>query len=393
MSVLTNELLASFDTSTLPTAQAETLPPLVYTSSEFYEFERDAIFGHDWLCVGRADQIPNPGDYTTLTIADEPLLVVRDRAGEIRVLSAVCQHRGMLVAEGSGTCTKFTCPYHHWSYALDGRLLGAPAMERTDDFDKSEFSLPSLPVELWQGFIFTNLDEGAAPLAPRLQSLAELLEHYDLEHATTVLADTYEDLPWNWKVMLENFNDSYHANRLHGAKQDWAPSENCEFLPWDDTVGHVTRVHRFNHIDGSFNPTTKTLLPVFPQLSDQERSRGMFALVPPTLCLAIVPDEIAYFIVCPKGPGAITIHIGYCFDPKALDHPLFDLLLEQAKVGVNYYNAEDIWVDTGVQVGLRSRFAPRGRMSWQEETIRQLARWTVARYRARWPQDTPVPVG
>src|SRR3546814_1577463 len=94
--------------------------------------------------------------YRASTVIDEPLLLTRDRDGELRVLSAVCQHRGMVVAEGTGSCSKLTCPYHHWSYALDGRLLGAPAMERSEGFDKGEHGLPSLPMEVWNGFVFTS---------------------------------------------------------------------------------------------------------------------------------------------------------------------------------------------------------------------------------------------
>jgi phenylpropionate dioxygenase-like ring-hydroxylating dioxygenase large terminal subunit len=167
MSVLSRDLFDSFASSVVDVNEAQSLPPVLYTSPEFYTFEKEAIFAHDWLCVGRVDQVPEPGDWYAFTIVDEPLIVVRGKDGVVRVLSAVCRHRGMVVAEaGGGNCTKFTCPYHHWSYGLDGRLLGAPAMERAVDFDKGDYALPSLPVEIWQGFIFTSFDPAAAPLAP-----------------------------------------------------------------------------------------------------------------------------------------------------------------------------------------------------------------------------------
>jgi phenylpropionate dioxygenase-like ring-hydroxylating dioxygenase large terminal subunit len=259
-------------------------------------------------------------------------------------------------------------------------------MERAVGFDKADYGLPSLPVELWQGFVFTTFDPDPHPLTPTLWRLTGLLEHFAMEESVTVLGDTYNDLPWNWKVMLENFNDSYHANRLHGTKQDWAPSENCEFFDdWSVEENHVTRIHHANHIDGSFNPTTKVLLPVFARLTEEERRRALFALVPPSLGLAIVPDLVTYFVVCPQSAGRITIHIGYCVDPRAPKAPLFNELLEQAKAGVNYYNVEDIWVDTMCQRGLASRFGPKGRLSWQEETVRQLNAWVVERYRRHWP--------
>ncbi len=386
MSLLDPVLESSFDASARDVNEACALPSLVYTSEEFFEFEKDAVFGHEWLCVGRADQIANPGDWYAFEIAGEPLLVTRDRNGEIRVLSAVCRHRGMVVAEGSGHASKFTCPYHHWSYALDGRLLGAPAMERAVDFDKSQHGLPSLRVEIWKGFVFASFDADIAPLAPGLVELDEPLKGYELDDAVTIHSKTLPDLPWNWKVMLENFNDPYHASRLHEPLQTFAPSGMSDFFSWRDDIRHVSRIQHFTHVDGSFNPTMKNLLPVFPGLSEEERKRGLFVLIPPTLALAIVPDEVAYFIVRPQNANTITIDINYCFNQKQLDVPLFDQLFAAAQAGVDNFNVQDVYADTMVQRGLRSRFAPRGRYSWQEATLPQFNRWLVQRYRAHWPR-------
>jgi phenylpropionate dioxygenase-like ring-hydroxylating dioxygenase large terminal subunit len=379
------DLFAGFEASTRDVNEACLLPPELYTSEDWYAFEKEAVFGHSWLCVGRADQIPEPGDWYMFEIADEPLLVVRDQQRQVRVLSAVCQHRGMVVAEGSGRCSKFTCPYHHWSYALDGRLLGAPAMDRAVGFRKQDHGLPSLPIEVWQGFVFTTFDPDPEPLAPSLRELEEPLANFELESSVWRAGKTLTDLPWNWKVMLENFNDPYHASRLHEPLQTFAPSGMSDFFEWRDDANHVSRIQHFTQIDGSFNPTMKCLLPVFPRLTEEERKRGMFVLVPPTLALAVVPDEVAYFLVKPQSATTITIDIGYCFDAKALEEPLFEYLFEQAEMGVNNFNVQDVYADTMVQRGLRSRFAPRGRYSWQEGTLPQFNRWLVNRYHAHWP--------
>lgn len=385
MSMFTTELRSSFQASIRDVNESCLLPPSLYTSEEFFDFERRAVFSHEWLCMGRTSQIPNPGDYLTRTLVDEPLIAVRGKDGEVRVLSAVCQHRGMVVAEGAGNCTKFTCMYHHWSYGLDGRLLGAPAMERAVGFDKADFPLPQLKVELWNGFIFANFDQHAAPLAPSLAKLEPYLANFDLEHVVMPHTDRIDDLPWNWKVMFENFNDAYHATRLHQGPHDFCPSELAEFIPWDDGDNAVARTNGFTHIDGGFNATQKALMPIFPGLTEVERQRITFVLLPPTLCLGFAPDEIFYFIVEPHGAGSISIDIGYCFSPTAVEHPLFDHLFEQAQAGVKIYNDQDVYADTMVQRGLRSRFAPRGRYSYQEETLRQFNRWLVQRYEAHWP--------
>ena len=168
MSLLNDDLLASLDTSVSEVATAATLPPELYTSDEFLGFEKEALFMREWLCVGRGERIPEPGDWFTVTLLEEPVIVARDKEGEVRAMSAVCQHRAMAVCEGQGNDTTFKGPYHHWIYGLDGRLLGAPAMERTDDFDKGEWGLPQLRVEEWMGFVFVNFDPDASALAPTL---------------------------------------------------------------------------------------------------------------------------------------------------------------------------------------------------------------------------------
>ena len=388
MSILTDELLASFESSIDTFENSDTLPAEIYTSEEFLAFERRALFDHEWLCVGLASEIPRPGDWFTKTVNGEPVIVVRGKDGEVRALSAVCQHRAMQVCEGAGNDTKFTCPYHHWSYGLDGRLLGAPAMERTRDFDKSDWGLPRLRLEIWNGFVFVNFDEEAKQLAPTLSRYAPYLEHYDLENSICPGTFTLEGLPWNWKVMFENFNDGYHANRLHKYVQDFCPSDKSAFpVPWDDASNVIFREAGYVHIDAGFNPTHKALLPVYPQLTEEERWRSTFALIPPTLCVGTAPDQAFFFIVRPITAGTIDIEVGYLFHPTAVDHPLFDQLLEASDAGVQVFIRQDQDATTKVQAGLSSRFAPRGRYSWQEESHVQFNRWLFGRYSRWWPKS------
>lgn len=383
--LFTREMLKSLDSSLLELPDACTLPPELYHREDFYEFEKNAIFGRDWLCIGREDQVPEPGDFRVIDIVDEPLILVRDKGGEIRVLSAVCQHRGMQVAEGSGNCQHFRCPYHHWVYNLDGGLRGAAKMEETCDFSREENGLAALAVELWQGFVFASMSDDPAPLGPSLRELDPLLAHYELSNTTTVDGKTLPDLPWNWKVMIENFNDPYHASRLHNPLQTFAPSGMNDFFDWREDMNHISRIQHFTEIDGSFNPTKKAILPIFPQLTMEERKRGLFLVVPPTLAIAIVPDLVAYFIIKPKGANAIDIDISYCFHRGALEHEMFDKLFEMAQAGVDNFNVQDVYATTMVQKGLRSRFGPRGRYSSQEATLPQFNRWLVQRYREQWP--------
>jgi len=386
-SLLTPEVLADLDRSIDDVSTATTLPPELYTSGEFLDFEVEALFMKEWLCVGRAERIPNVGDWFTVEIVGEPIIVTRDKAGDVRAMSAVCQHRAMQVCEGEGNSSTFKCPYHHWNYGLDGRLLGAPAMERTDEFNKADYGLPNLKVEEWLGFVFVNFDNDADALTPTLDRYSPFVHNYDLEHAICPGTFTLENLPWNWKVMFENFNDGYHANRLHQFVQDFCPSSMTEFpVAWDDESNVIFRTAGYTHQDGGFNATHRAIMEIFPGLSDEERNRSTFALMPPTLCFGTAPDQCFFFLVRPTGPETIDVEIGYIFHPSSLEDPLFEQKMALSDAGVQVFVDQDQDATTKVQRGLRSRFAPRGRYSWQEESHIQFNRWLVQRYRSAWPQ-------
>jgi phenylpropionate dioxygenase-like ring-hydroxylating dioxygenase large terminal subunit len=394
--ILNDGLFDSMASSVGPVDEAQMLPPSCYVDSGFYEFEKDAIFAKEWLCVGRQEWVEKPGDYFTSMHMGEPVVVAKGRDGTIRAMSTVCQHRAMLVAEGHGNTRAFLCPYHHWAYALDGQLISAPAMERACNFDKSKVKLPQFKLENWLGFLFINFDPEAAPLSPRLTKVTEVLENYDLAGADTSMEIEETTFPWNWKVMFENNNDGYHANRLHaGPVHDIAPSELCVFpqdLP-EDTAGYY-RYNGTTHPDASFNPTLKALLPIFPKLTDEDRHRLLFANVPPSLSLIIRADLVAFVIIHANTHDTITVKRGWLAAPGAKSQPLFK---ERLKVNLQTSSeiaAQDVHVDALIPIGLRSRYAARGRYSWQEQAQREFNAWLVKRYQAEWnSRKSPLVAG
>ena len=201
MTVLTDDLLARLDSSIADVAHAETLPPELYTSEEILRFEREALFMREWLAVGRAERIPNPGDWFQVDLLGEPIIVLRSKEGDVRAMSAVCQHRAMTVCEGSGNDTTFKCPYHHWIYGQDGRLLGAPAMEKTEGFEKADFGLPTLQVEEWLGFVFLVDAWDGTPMEANDEGTLEwidrsrLIEACDEDEAVRSLTRALEVVP------------------------------------------------------------------------------------------------------------------------------------------------------------------------------------------------------
>ncbi len=374
-----DDVLESFRSSTVEVTDAQYMPPYVYTSEEWFEFEKAAIFERSWLCVGRAGLLRKPGDYFTITINDDPMLVVKGSDSEIRVMSNVCQHRGMLLTEGSGCAERglFRCPLHSWSYDLDGRLKHAPEMQRTN-WDR-DVCLPRVNSEIWQGFIFVTFDPDPPPLAPTLKKLEDEMRNYDVENMVDLPPIDVPDYPWNWKVMLENFMEPYHNAYLHKGIHDFALGHGfVDHSPDENVIMHPTG---FDRPDGAFNPLHKALLPPIETLTDEQRQRVMFAMIPPLMPLGLVSDHMFWFLVLPSGANKISLRIGISVPPNALEVENFGKRMDWLVDGIMMYNDQDVVADTGVQKGLRSRFAPRGRFSWKETTVNQLNRWLVKRYR------------
>ncbi|MFM1960073.1 MAG: hypothetical protein RL588_1590 [Pseudomonadota bacterium] len=195
-------------------ARARGLPGVAYRDPDILEAERRRVLHAGWLPVARLDALKSSGDYACADAAGEPVIALRGADGAVRVLSSVCRHRGLPVASGCGRVQALTCPYHLWRYGLDGRLLSAPGMKGSEVFDPASHSLPEFRAETWGGFVFVNIDGAAPPLAPALQPLAERLAPLGLDRLVTV--DQIElDSPWNWKVMVENFLESYHHIGAH----------------------------------------------------------------------------------------------------------------------------------------------------------------------------------
>lgn len=389
-SILTDQFFDSFSSSILSFAEGESLPPACYVAAEFFDFEKETLFYKEWLCVGRESWVKEPGEYFCAKHVGEPIIVTRTKEGEIAAMSAVCQHRGMLVATGCGKAHSLVCPYHHWVYALDGRLVGAPAMEQTKNFDMAKYGLPRLKVEIWQGFIFVNFTVDAPPLAPRLKALDEVVANFDLAQIDGRRPGPATRFNWNWKVMFENNNDGYHANKLHrGPLHDHIPSTLAAFpeLP-ADTAGYY-RTNGSTIADASFNPTLKALLPVFPKLTDEERRRVLFVNVPPTLSLVMNADMVLYLIIEAEDADHHSMGMGALVAPGALEDPMFDRLMKINQDSVSEIVAQDQHVDALVQQGLKSKFAPRGRYSWQEGAQRQFNLWLVDRYRKGWEDTRP----
>lgn len=274
------------------------LPPPFYTSTDWLAYESEHLLQDEWLCLGRVDEVAKAGDFFTADVLGEPLIVVRGHDDQVRVLSNVCRHRNMQVAEGKGRTRAFVCPYHAWSFKTDGSLLQAPMVE---SIDRSKCDLPVFNSEVWQGFLFVNLDGQAAPLAPRLTALDSLLKNYHSDEMHHVFVE--EDI-WdaNWKCLLENFMEGYHLSRVHpqtlGGR---TPTKLCEKLIGGDY---------FTSYRAHYPPNAPSRGDCHPDLTETEKGCSTLFSVFPGLVVSQASDVLAYISMQPHGVDQVKIRWG-----------------------------------------------------------------------------------
>src|SRR5438034_2628073 len=210
-------------------AGAETLPQRYFVSPAVFAEEQEKVFSKQWVLVGHQSQIAKSGDYFTAEIAGESLIVVRDKRGEIHCFYNVCRHRGSrLIENRDGQLSPaMQCPYHAWTYGLDGRLLGAPHMDDVPGFDKADYSLRPVNVALWEGFIFINLDENAMPLQEWFAPLNGKFSHWKMPILRPAKRIEY-DVRANWKLMFENYSECYHCPGVHPMLAKVSPYDSAE---------------------------------------------------------------------------------------------------------------------------------------------------------------------
>lgn len=375
-------ILSQLGPSLLESKEARSMPAEVYTSQAFFDYEKEAIFARNWLCVGRQEQIPNPGDYYTIQINDDPLIVTRDKKMDIHVISAVCQHRGHLVAEGSGNCKNFRCPLHWWTYGLDGELISAPEMIRIEPFDilRHDHSLPSLKVEIWNGFIFCHFDPDAPPLTPTLAKLDEEMTNYRVNELVSMSFVDIDNCEWNWKIMIESSLEPYHTNYLHKGPHDFAPSSLAGFIDFDENDGQIMHPTGFTHIDAGFSPDMTANFPAISTLTLEQRQKMTIASVPPMLTLGLMPDQVFWNIILPQGPGRILFRSGLLYPPETVALPDFEERYKLANDSIQLINEQDLAANASLQKGLSSRLSRRGRYAALERTLPQLNKWLAKRY-------------
>jgi Rieske 2Fe-2S family protein len=331
--------------------EARHLPGFYYTSEEIFQREIDSIFMREWLCVGRVEEFEKPGDYHAMRIVGEPLVVCRGTDGELRAFRNLCQHRGVEVAVGQGNSKRFTCRYHAWSYATDGRLTGAPHNQNVSDFDFKSCRLPLIHIDTWGGYVFVNFDPDCRPLNACLDD--DGVRHFAgfLQPENTRTSDKFEfEVPCNWKFVPENLMDMYHVGVIHKT------SFGAHF-PVEDFRFNLTG-HGYNAVYEALTmaPNGVTLFEPMPWLAGKVTDKfACTTWVRPTMNIFGRHDLIQPWVATPIDVNRTHITI-YTQLPKAFfDTPGF---AEKNKIYADFIRlvaTEDEAMLESLQTGVRSK--------------------------------------
>jgi len=369
----------------------QSLPSSCYRSPRFFAREQTRIFARDWFCAGREEDLARPGDWRVLDVAGESVLVVRNKSGELRAHYNVCRHRGarlcatrqdsnwnVSLSGGVMPGGIIRCPYHQWTYSLDGEHLGAPFLKEGDEFCRSDFSLYPVALDCWGGFYFLKLEARSASgnhadsVRAQLGPAIERTSRYPLRELRSGRAISY-DVAANWKIIAENYNECYHCSGVH--------PELCEVVPdfkhgggsnlnWEEGIPHREGAYTFTR-SGQTNRAP------FPGLNDAERVRHKGELCFPNLMLSLACDHVAAFVLWPLAADRTRIDCTFLFHPDEIARPQFDPM--DAVEFWDLVNRQDWAICERVQQGISSRIHQFGYYAPMEDPSLDIRDYVKAR--------------
>lgn len=362
------------------------LPSSAYREPQAFARDKRTIFAREWFCAAREEDLPAPGSHVTLTIAGESVLLVRDRAGVLHAHYNICRHRGARLCDAAADAKwgvnldanvvgrrLIRCPYHGWSYGLDGKLLAAPEVSGFAGFDKEALGLYPVGVALWGGFVFLNLTPAEAPdFTAGIATAAAHLANYPLADLVTARTISY-DVAANWKLILENYNECYHCPAVH--------PELCEIVPAFRDKGGIGLDWEagISHREGAVTYTasgTTTRAP-FPGLSEEEKVRHKGELIYPNLMFSVSMDHCAAFVLWPLAADRTRIDCRFLFHRDEAARADFD-----PSDAVDFWdlvNRQDWAVCERVQAGISSPIHDHGYFSPLEDYSLDIRRYLAER--------------
>ena len=356
------------------TAGAKTLAQRYFISPEIFAKEQENIFSSQWVLAGHQSQIAKAGDYFVREVAGESLIIAHDQKATLRAFHNVCRHRGTRLCEHqSGHSSTIQCPYHAWTYALDGRLVGAPHMDRERGFDKDEYSLHAINSRSGKDY-FVNLADEPTPLKEVFAPLAGKFGLWNLPKLRSAKRIEY-DVRANWKLVFENYSECYHCPGVHPALQRLTPYDLAENdLSEGPFLGGFMPITKGKSLTMSGNACA---LPV-GDIDAEDFHRVFYYSIFPNMLLSMHPDYVMVHQLSPQSPERTLILCDWFFHPEAFDRPDF-----QPEDAIDFWdmtNKQDWHVCELSQQGIASRayrpgpYSPRESIpaAWDREYLRYL---------------------
>ena len=356
------------------------LPRKLYVDPTSWEHERERVLLRAWTCVGRIADLGlhEPERVAVVDVLGESMVLTSDRDGTLHAAYNVCRHRGSQLfptEPGSGVqrcdAKSIRCPYHSWTYALDGSLLRAPHT-KDGEIEPAEFGLHRVGIEAWGGFVFVHPTPAEGePLTESVGRATQTLAHYDLASLVTGLRLTYE-VAANWKVLAENYNECYHCGPVHPELSRLVPSfaGGGRDLDWDAGIPHREGAWTF-----TLSGTTDRV--ALPGLDDDERTRHKGELIYPNLMLSCSADHVAAFVLRPVAVDRTAIECGLLFHPSEVAKATFDP--SDAGDFWDMVNRQDWAICESVQRGMSSRSYTHGWFAPMEDDSADIRRWLLPR--------------
>jgi glycine betaine catabolism A len=346
---------------------AETLPQRYFVSAEIFEEELEKIFASHWVLVGHQSELAMPGDYFLAEVAGESLIVVKDQRSTIRAFYNVCRHRGArLCEEKNGHAAAIQCPYHAWTYALDGRLLGAPHMDETLGFNKAEYPLKPAQLGLWEGFIFLNLANASTErgdyisLEKWFKPLGGKFSPWNLASLRSAKRIEY-DVWANWKLMFQNYSECYHCLGVHPELSKISPYDSAENdLTKGPFLGGFMRIANDKSLTMSGNACALTV----GNFGNDDFRFVFYYSIFPNMLLSLHPDYVMVHRLEPQSSERTLIFCDWFFNPEAFKRSDFDP--DDAVKFWDMVNKQDWHVCELSQQGISSRAYEPGPYSARE---------------------------
>jgi choline monooxygenase len=354
---------------------AETLPGWCYTSPRFYQRERERIFFRYWNCVGHQSRVPQPGSYLAFDFMGVPLIVMRGADREIRAFVNSCPHRGSQIIEpGEGSCTRLQCPYHNWTFALDGSLFATPMFEESAVFKKADHGLKRIKLELWAGLMWINLDPDSPSLLAHLGDLPARTAAWRAEEMVCAYRARYP-VEANWKLYLENFSDGYHVPFVHKSTLNRKYVSRRDFHDPRVNIGnylmHYTRFEGTRGVIDDGKPLPEI------DMAAEHKTGTFFPSVHANCMMGFAIDSVSATEVYPEGPEHTTLVTSFMVPKSSAALPDFAEIIAKYRENAQVVRAEDVRAAELQQQGLRSAIHVPGRFTPPDRLVHDYDLWVL----------------